>query len=94
MIEVIVRLNGREELARIRITNLSGLAELAEYAVEFAVHRGQAIGLHRRRVEGFPRLQYNVLGLLRLALNTLTEEEMRIEGGFASPSDLLRELPS
>jgi hypothetical protein len=93
MIEVTVRHEGELDLAVMRITRVEDRGNgLADYVVEIVVERGQAIGIHNRVIHSFPRQRYNVLGLLKLALETLTEEEMRIEGGFSRPSDLARRL--
>jgi hypothetical protein len=78
------------ELARVRIENLSdGDPEWGRYSAEFAVERVGAIGLHRRSFI-FKRLHGNVLGLLQVALSTLSIEELELENAPIGPSDLAR----
>jgi hypothetical protein len=79
-----------DELGRIDIEKLSQtLNGHADYSVRYAVDRVHAIGLHGRVIGGFDPFKYNVLGLLRLALENLTEEELRHEDGVY-PTDMAR----
>ena len=82
MIEVIIRHAGSEvELGRIEIENLeTGDEEFGNYSVRFGVDRNEAVGLHQRAMLNFPRDQYNVLGLLLQALNTLEPGELELDG--------------
>lgn len=91
MIEVTVRVNGEDEVAYIRIENVTPEeTEYADYSIHFAVDRALgAVGVHQRGVAGFPRLRYNALALVRQALATLEPYELELEHG-TSPSDLAR----
>lgn len=90
MIEVIIRHQGtQQELGRITIENTGGTEELGDYAIKFGVEKIASVGIHTRGIWGFPRLQYNVLALLKQALDSLDEDELRLKGG-ASSSDLAR----
>lgn len=94
MIEVrIVKTDGEHEeaLGIIRIESMTpGYNHLpCDYSVRFAVERAGAVGLHQRQIIGFPRLKYNVLGLLTQALATLDPKELELEDG-TSASDLAR----
>lgn len=79
------------ELAYIKIEKEADYGDgTADYAVSFAVDRAQSqVGLHRRAVLNFPRLEYNALALLLQALNTLDASELELERG-CSPADLAR----
>lgn len=77
------------ELGTIRIENVGGNEELADYSIQFGIDRYEAVGLYQRAIYGFPRLQYNVLGLLRQALETLDPEELTLEHAARS-SNLAR----
>lgn len=92
MIEVTITAKGGNlELARIRIENVGGNEEFGNYSVHFAVNRAMtAVGLHQRGFDNFPRTRYNVLALLRQALNTLDEKELELEDGVGS-ADMERE---
>ena len=80
MIEVIIRHKGSKvELARIEIENLTGAVDEADYSVRFGVERGTGVGLHRRMVQRFPRMKYNVLALIKQALATLEEDELKLD---------------
>ena len=71
------------ELGRIEVQNLqTGVGEVADYSVKFGVERGTAVGMHKRMIYGFPRKKYNVLALLRQALETLNEKELELERDF------------
>lgn len=107
MIEVHVSKNG-EPIAHIEIKNetsqivqeLHGAThEYADYTVKYAVERGSAVGLHTRWIYAFPRKEFNALALVRQALNTLDEKELRLERNFdpdapeaTVSSDLARRL--
>ena len=93
MIEVIIRHKGsKTELGRIEIENTElGDTELGTYAVRFAVDRIAEVGLHNRAIHNFPRLKFNVLALLRQALATLEEEELKLPDE-TSASDLARQV--
>lgn len=84
-------LDGDHEAAKITIEKLVFKTDgTADYSVRFAVDRGTGhVGIHQRVVEDFPRTKYNVLGLLALALQTLSPEELSLEHGTAA-SDLAR----
>lgn len=81
-------IDGDMEIGKVLIEKMKTYGELADYSVRFAVERGgRHVGLHQRMVEGFPRTHYNVLGLLALALQTLSPEELSLEPGTEA-SDL------
>lgn len=78
MIEVSIK-SSRNELAHIRLECIHTYQdnELADYSIQIAVDTGDTeIFIAQRKVESFPRKRYNVLGLLQLALDTLTEKEL------------------
>jgi hypothetical protein len=83
MIEVIIRhVDTDSELARVEIENISPSSQdvLGTYSIRFAVERISSIGLHQRLIDNFPKRQYNVLALLRQALMTLDNDELKLEG--------------
>lgn len=88
-IEVIIRhKESGTKLAHIDIENLSEEpSEYADYSVRFGVERIKSVGVHQRSMLNFPRLKYNVLGLVLQALNTLEPSELELEG------DLGEEIP-
>lgn len=90
MIKVI--LIGEEgELGKITLEKITDHPDgSADYSARFAVDRCGAVGIHQRRLDNFPRLEYNSLALLLQALNTLTEQELRLEDGI-SPPDMARQ---
>lgn len=80
MIEVVIRHKGSNtELGRIEIENVSNRGYEADYSVRYMVERVKGIGIHQRPMMSFPRAQYNVLALLLQALNTLSEDELRLD---------------
>lgn len=91
MIYVTVTDDEGTELAQVRIENIGDGddPEWGRYSAEFAVERVGAIGLHRRSFI-FKRLHGNVLGLLQVALSTLSIEELELENAPIGPSDLAR----
>lgn len=91
MIKVI--LIGEEgELGKITLEKITDHPDgSADYSARFAVDRVGAVGIHQRRLDNFPRLEYNSLALLLQALNTLTEQELRLEDGV-SPPDMARQV--
>lgn len=79
MIEVLVT-DEHGELGKLRIEQTAIHRDgTADYSIQFAVDRLGAVGLHQRAVYRFPCNQMNVLALLRQALNTLDEKELRLE---------------
>lgn len=88
MIEVLIT-NDYGELARMRISNLDGDVDEASYSVEFAVNRVGDTALFQRGIFRFPRNKFNVLALLKQALETLDEGELKLDGTI-SPSDMER----
>lgn len=81
----------QEALAIVRIERLDAydVPEAGDYSVRFAVERVGAVGLHQRQIIGFPRLKYNVLALVKQALETLEPSELELEDGV-SPPDMAR----
>lgn len=89
MIEIVIS-DEQGELGKIRIEKVEIHSDTtADYSIQFAVNRIGAVGLHRRSIRHFPRLQYNVLALVRQALETLDPKELRLEPD-ASSSDMAR----
>jgi hypothetical protein len=90
----------RTALARINMEciNLYNDGDVGDYSVQIALHDGaNGISLIQRKVEGFPRRRYNVLGLLQLALDTLSETELYLDPSASiddarRTSDLARKL--
>lgn len=98
MIEVVARFKGgKHELARITLENVgtSPDGETADYSVQIAVYTGSGVELIQRACYAFPRKKLNTLALLRLALETLTEEELTLDTDpdAGHSSDLARRLP-
>ena len=82
MIEVHIAA-GRRELARVRITRaqMTFDGKHADYIIEFAVDTaGDSLAIYTKTVWNFPRKDLNVLALIRLALESMTEEELRLDG--------------
>ena len=79
-----------KELAQIRLEQINSSRDVSDWIVEFGIDRGDgALGLHSRKVYNFPHKQFNVLGLLKVALLSLTTEELSLESEPSS-SDLER----
>lgn len=90
MIHVRVDKDDGQELARIQIHNIERHPDsTADYGVRFVVERGAAVGMHMRVVHCFPRNEYNALALVRQALATLEEEELKLEQS-GDPRDMAR----
>ena len=87
MIDVSIKFKGGAELGHIRIENMeTGTAELGDYSVEFGVDIAEGFAVYQRAIYSFPRKDYNVLGLLRLALSTLEEKELTLDGDPDRPN--------
>lgn len=85
MIEVRISDEGGE-LGKITLEKITDHPDgTADYSARFAVDRVGAVGIHQRHLDNFPRLEYNALALLLQALNTLTEQELRLEDGISPP---------
>jgi hypothetical protein len=79
MIEVTIK-SGRKELGRIQIENVSESAEeFGDYSIQFGVDTGDGVAVYQRKVLHFNRKKHNVLGLIRIALDTLTEKELFLD---------------
>jgi hypothetical protein len=79
-----------DELGRIDIEKVAqSLDGHASYHVRFAVDRVHALGLHSRFIGDFDPYKYNVLALVRIALEGLDERELEHEDGVV-PTDLAR----
>ena len=90
MIEVSVKVNG-VEVAVAEIVNVKMHDDgTADYVATFEVDRMGARGRHRKPLFGFPRTQYNVLGLLKLALDSLHPRDLELETDGTGTSDLAR----
>lgn len=88
MIEVVITKNaGKFELARVRMTNLTSSLDpsYGDYSLEFAVNTIDGVAIYQRSVYAFPRKEYNVLGLMKLALETLDEKELSLDGDPDGP---------
>lgn len=81
MIEITVRVYNGPEIAQIRLERVDLTPDelMGTYSVQFAVNIGESVALYQRRVDNFPRTKYNVLGLLQLALDTLSEQELYLD---------------
>lgn len=95
MIEVIVRhVGSNKELAKITIENVSDSAgEFGNYSVRFGVEKGRSVGVHQRGLVGFPRMKFNVLGLLLQALLSLDPRELEWDGEWENPNPPKNVLP-
>jgi hypothetical protein len=83
--------NGETELAKMEIERVGGNRWSGNYTVRIVVNRGKrSFGIHQRGFDYFSRIEYNVLGLIRQALNTLDEKELRLESDVSS-TDMERE---
>jgi hypothetical protein len=97
---LITKSGGKHELARIEIENVldDQTNETGTYSVRFAVDTGSGVAIYQRRIDSFFRRRYNVLALLRIALDTLMEQELSLDGDpdtqdARRTSDLARRLP-
>lgn len=96
----ITKSGGKHELGRIEIENVldDQTNETGTYSIRFAVDTGSGVAIYQRRIDSFYRRRYNVLALLRIALDTLMEQELTLDGdpdaqdARRSP-DLARRLP-
>jgi hypothetical protein len=78
VIEVDIK-SSRRVLAKIRMECIQTYSDgaVADYSIQIVVDCGAGEVLAvQRKVEAFPRWRYNVLGLLQLGLDTLTEKEL------------------
>jgi hypothetical protein len=78
VIEVDIK-SSRRVLGKIRLECIHVYQdnEVADYSIQIVLDIGASeIVAIQRKVESFPRKRYNVLGLLQLALDTLTEKEL------------------
>jgi len=85
MIEVIIRhKESGAEFARVEIECVeeSDGGEYASYAVRLGVERIGAVGVYTRALVNFPRRKYNVLALLKQALETLEPEDLELDGPY------------
>lgn len=88
MIEVTINLETdtvKRPLAKIRIKNddwhfSDESATEASYRAEFSLQDGDDFKLFSRKIYGFERKKYNALALLRAVLETLEEEELKLNG--------------
>lgn len=86
--------DGRE-LGVVRIERMGfSSSEFEDYSVQLGVDTGEGLATYQRSVEHFPRKKYNVLGLLRLALDTLEEKELTLDADpdAGHSSNLVRRL--
>jgi len=99
MIEVVAWFGSGQnrELAHIRMENLTTSTdpEYGDYSVQIAVNTGAGVAMYQRAVHNFPRKRFNVLGLMKIALDTLNEKELYLDADPDAPStsDLARRLP-
>lgn len=94
----VTKSGGKHELARIEIENVADQAgETGQYSVRFAVDTGSGVAIYQRRIDSFSRRRYNVLALLRIALDTLVEQELSLDRDLDQDarcaSNLERRLP-
>jgi hypothetical protein len=89
MLEVTFTINGKK-IGVIEIQRLGSSlrnetdqpGEFADYSIKYMVERGDAIGMHKRVIYGFPRKYYNVFALCLQALNALNEKDLELERDF------------
>lgn len=97
MIEVNIKTSdGQHELARITIEKQpSDKKEYGDYSLRFAVDTGEGFATYQRSAYNFPREKYNVLGLIKLALETLEEKELTLDAkpDARRSSSVARRLP-
>jgi hypothetical protein len=83
-------------IARLHITNTSGKEygdeDEATYLAEFSIIEGEELTM-RSRSFTFRRKEFNVFAIVKHALSTLSEEELKLNGK-AGPTDLARGLTS
>lgn len=81
-------------IARLHITNTSGKEygdeDEASYLAEFSLIEGEELTI-RSRSFTFRRKEYNVFAIIKHAISTLSEEELRLNDK-ASPTNLARGL--
>jgi hypothetical protein len=73
----------QQELAALKIERIAPTfdeAIWADYQVGISYHDIDESHLRRRTLQDFPRRHINVLGLVKLAINTLTPEEITLHG--------------
>lgn len=94
MIEIVVKVYPSEgstmerTLATIRIENtMEGDPEVGSYRADIAVDNGDSLSSLQRYISGFPRTKFNVLGLMKLVLNQLSEEDLYLDRSSA-PADM------
>jgi len=78
MIEVVINTSCMQ-IARMQMECVQTYSDgkFGDYSIQIALFDGaNGITMLQRTVEGFPRKRYNVLGLIQLALDTLTETEL------------------
>src|SRR5688572_1965267 len=87
MIEVVI--NHKEsgaELGRIEIENVTIGAtvfdDVADFSVRIGVNKIHSIGIIQRGIVRFYRRKYNVLALLKQALETLEPEDLELDGPY------------
>lgn len=74
------------EVASIRITKLESHDDgTADYQFELGVDTADGFAVYQRDARLFPRKKLNTLALLRLALSTLEEEELSLDGDIDQP---------
>lgn len=94
MIEIVVTDTARGEVARLEITedpDSQPHPELCGYMVKVIVDRGDTVGMHQRYINNWPKNAFNTVGLLKAAINELTNEDLARE---ESDDDNSREAQS
>lgn len=99
MIRVVITHEGKHggtfELGQIRINRVPEKGapddeENGDYFVEMSVKRGDDLGLYRRPLPSFPRLKFNVMGLIMEALAQFTDNEEAFNLDDRGTSDVAR----
>lgn len=87
MIEVVIRhKESQAELGRIEIEDVTiggnKTDDIGDYSVRIGVERIGSVGIIQRGLIRFPRRRYNVLALLKQALETLEPEDLELDGPY------------
>lgn len=86
MIEVVIRhRESGAELGRIEIENVTigkPNAKYQDYSVRIGVDRINSVGIYQRGLVSFFKQRYNVLALLKMALETLEPEDLELDGPY------------
>lgn len=82
MINITITDSVRGEVARLEIAedpDSPPHLELCGYTVKVIVDRGDTVGMHQRYISNWPKNAFNTVGLLKAAINELTNEDLARE---------------